>query len=66
MEALVSQDREPEKLYSTTRVAELFSVTVETVGDWIKQGKLPGSVKVNGKWKVPHSAVMALANGRHG
>lgn len=56
----------PEKMYSSVKVAELFDVTPETVGDWIKQGKLPGSEKINGRFRIPHSAVIALAKGRHG
>jgi excisionase family DNA binding protein len=33
-------DPERDKLYSTTRVAEIFDVSNETVRDWIKAGKL--------------------------
>lgn len=55
----------PDRFYSTASVAELFDVKVETVQTWIKEGKLP-AVKIGSRWKIRHSAVMALANERHG
>lgn len=50
---------------STERIAELFEVTAETVRNWIEKGDLPG-VKVNGYYRVPLSAVRALAKERYG
>lgn len=50
---------------TTNYVAELFSVTNETIREWIKKGNLEG-VKVNGYWRVKRSSVVAFANQHYG
>lgn len=56
-----------DRLYSTKYVADMFSVTKETVRNWIKDGKLKGVRLVDGgPWKVKHSDLIAFANHQHG
>jgi len=48
-------------------VAETFSVTKDTVSEWLREGRLRG-VKI-GKghyWRIPESAVLELANKMYG
>lgn len=54
-----------EQYYSTKKVAELFDVSIETVGNWIKRGLIEGR-KINGYWRVKRSSVHEFANARHG
>lgn len=54
-----------EQFYSTRKVASLFNVTVETVVAWIKNGTLE-AVKINGYWRIPRRAVLALGNSKYG
>lgn len=55
---------DPEKLYTVAEVADLFSVTGETVRDWIKSGKIKG-VKINGYWRVARSEVIRFGNSKY-
>lgn len=54
-----------EQFYSPKKVAETFQVTQDTVHNWRRQGLLKG-VKINGRWRIYRSSVIALANARHG
>lgn len=62
-EEALGNDVEP--LVTTNYVAELFSVSNETVRDWIKKGHIEG-VKINGYWRVKRASVVAFANSRYG
>lgn len=53
------------RFYSTAKVARMFGITTETVRDWISVGKLEG-VRINGMWRIPHAAVVELANSVYG
>lgn len=50
---------------STVKVARIFSVTTETIRDWIERGTLAGH-KINGRWYVRQSEVIRLANHKYG
>lgn len=56
---------EDNKLYTTLQVAQLFSVTTETVRDWIKDGKLVGVV-VGGRYRVRRRDLISFANHKYG
>lgn len=58
-------DRPDDKLYSTKQIAELFSVTTETVRDWIKDGKLKGAAPGN-RYRVRRGDLIAFANHKYG
>lgn len=51
------------KFYSTPQVAKMFSVTVGTVRDWIREGKLE-AVKPGGRghWRVAEEELRRFAN----
>lgn len=55
-----------EKLHTTQQVADIFEVGAQTVRVWITKKKFPGARRVNGRWRIPHSDVVAMANGNHG
>lgn len=52
-----------EQMYSLAKVALLFSVTRQTVFNWVKSGYI-SAVKVGGKWLVPESEIERLQNGK--
>lgn len=55
------------RLYSTKQIASLFSVTTETVRDWIKSGKLPGVVADGGRsYRVRRRDLIEFANRKYG
>lgn len=54
-----------EKHYDTAEVAKKFSVTEYTVREWLRFGVIEG-VKINGRWKVPHSELVRLATEKYG
>lgn len=55
------------RLYSTTQIAELFSVTTETVRDWIKSGKLKGTADEGGRaYRVRRRDLIEFANKKYG
>lgn len=56
----------PEEFYKTPKVASILGLSVETVGDWIKAGKIQDAKKINGYWYVPRSEVLRIVNERHG
>ena len=53
-----------EKLYTTTEVAEMFSVTQETVRDWITNGRLKAVRLGSGHYRVTRTVLMSFANHR--
>lgn len=56
-----------EKLYKVSEVARLFDVQPGTVREWLKSGELRGIKIGNGHyWRVPESAVHALAQEKYG
>lgn len=52
-----------EKMYSLIQVAEIFSVTRQTVLNWVNSGYVV-AVKVGRKWLVKESEIERLQNGR--
>ncbi len=40
------------RLYTLTEIEDVLGVTHRTLLQWIKDGKLPGAVKMGGKWKI--------------
>ena len=59
-------DPTTDKLYTTNEVAEFFSVTSETVRDWITTGKLSAVRLGSGRYRVPRRVLMDFANHRFG
>ena len=49
-----------DRMYPAGTVAKLFSVTTETVRDWISAGKVEGR-KIGNRWYVTHSSILAHA-----
>ncbi len=62
---MIIDDPELEKHYSTPAIAEMFSVTTETVRRWIGEGRLDG-IQINGHWRVPRRSVVRFAQSRYG
>lgn len=58
-------DPDTDRLMTVGEIAEFFSVTQYTVRQWINNGTLAG-VKVNNKWRVARSAVVAYAQALYG
>lgn len=58
-------DTHDEVYYPTTKVAETFDVTTETVRNWIARGYITG-VKVGMHYRVPQSEVIRIAKERYG
>jgi excisionase family DNA binding protein len=58
-------DPTEDPLYGVTQIAKMFSVEPYTVRVWIKEGKLQGRM-IQGRWRVPKSEVIRLANEEHG
>lgn len=54
-----------ERHYDVGYVAEFTETTVETVRDWLRTGRLNG-IKVGGRWRVPHSELVAFVNEKWG
>ena len=52
-----------EQMYTLTQVASIFSVTRQTVLNWVKKGNI-SAVKVGRKWFVPESEIVRLQHGR--
>lgn len=50
-----------DKNYTRKEAADRLRVIPETVSEWIKAGKLPGSRKIGKKWLIPASAVEGRA-----
>ena len=58
-------DPETEKLYTTSEVATMFSVSSETVRDWIAQGKLPAIRLGSTHLRVTRTNLMKFANHKY-
>lgn len=58
-------DPDTEKLYKTAEVAELFSVSGETVRDWVKAGKLPGIRLKSGQIRIRRSDLVDFAKEKY-
>jgi excisionase family DNA binding protein len=54
------------KLYSTKEVAELFSVTAETVRTWIATGRLKGTQIGGHQYRVTRADLIAFAKSHYG
>lgn len=52
-------------MYTVGYVAGMFSVTEQTVRNWIKSGKLKAT-RVNRQWRIPRRALLAFANSTYG
>lgn len=59
-------DPDTEKLYTTSQVAEMFSVSKETVRDWIKTGQMPAVRIGTGHFRVRRSTLVEFAEARFG
>jgi excisionase family DNA binding protein len=57
--------QELEVLFTTKKVGELFSVTTETVRNWIEKGELR-AVLIQGRYRIPKSEVVKLGNSKFG
>lgn len=53
------------ELVTTKWVADMFSVTTETVRDWITRGHIKGRL-INGYWRVEKKSVIDYANRKYG
>lgn len=53
------------QFYTTSQVATLFSVTAETVRDWIERGTLEAIRTPGGKFRITVESVKALANSKY-
>lgn len=58
-------DPTTDPLYGVEQVADMFGVGEPQVRVWIKDGKL-NATKVLGRWRVPKSEIIRLANEEHG
>ncbi len=54
-----------EKLYTTDEVAEVCRVTIETVREWLKDGKLVGT-KPGRAYLIKESDLKTYLEARHG
>jgi len=54
-----------EKLYSTDEVAAITGRTIETVREWIKEGKLPAT-KRGRSYNINESDLKKFLEARHG
>lgn len=57
-------DSDLEQFYTTTYVANLFSVKPETVIEWIKTDQLRAIKITGGRWRIPKAAILDFANKR--
>lgn len=60
-----AEDVVPVVTYSTTEIAETFGVSVQTVHNWVENGKLSGVEKVEGKHlRIPETAIFIGNKGK--
>ena len=52
-----------DELLSTEQVADLLGFQPETVREWLREGRFVGARRVGRRWRVPRSAVEAVAAG---
>lgn len=62
---MTGKTTDEETFYSTRHVAKMFHMTTETIRNWIKEGKIEGSL-INGRWYIKRSEMIRFANDRHG
>lgn len=48
-----------EELYTTTELTQIFKVSLQTIHNWIREGKLP-AFQVGRKWYVTSSTIKKL------
>lgn len=53
-----------DKIYTVKEVADIFSISSETVRDWINTGKIK-AFKLGKQWRVHHRDVLALAEAKY-
>jgi len=54
------------KFYDTIEVSKLFSVTPETVRNWVVEGKFPNTRRVGRKYMIPETDLQALLSSTYG
>lgn len=52
-------------LYDTEAVAKIFSLTKQTIQDWIRADKIK-AVKIGGYWRIKRSEILRVSNELHG
>ena len=52
---------EKDKLYTTTEVAEMLQVRLQTIGNWCRTGKLKAK-RVGRGWRIPASELSNFMN----
>ena len=50
-----------EAVVSTIDLAEELGVTPETVGRWLREGRIEGAFRSRGKWRIPIEEAEAFA-----
>ena len=51
----------PEPLLRPDEVAKFFSVHVNTIYEWVREGKVPGAKRIGGKIiRIPRSSVIDM------
>jgi excisionase family DNA binding protein len=56
-----------DKLYKPREVANIFSVTPQTVAEWLREGVIQGVKIGRGHyWRIPGSAIVELARKKYG
>ncbi|AKC02892.1 HTH DNA binding protein [Gordonia phage Gmala1] len=48
-------------MLTASEVMEFFRVSRTTVGEWLKNGSLPGSMKIGRDWRIPKTDIIDLA-----
>lgn len=57
-------DLKENQMYSTGAIAELTGFNVETIRNWIDNGKLKG-IKVEGRWRVRRRDLLDFLNSKY-
>lgn len=52
-------------MYTTEAAAQIFSVSKQTIQDWINADKI-GAIKMHGYWRIPRSEILRVSKDRHG
>lgn len=55
-----------EQFYDTKKVADIFSVTPETIVAWCKRGLFKNAICMNKRWRIPRQSVIDMANSKYG
>lgn len=59
------EDVVEEEYYPTKKVGLILGLSTDTIREWCSSGKIK-AIRVNGYWRIPRSAVIEVANQRHG